>query len=95
MPLIINFFQSGGNKDYVIVGTDSGKITILEFDTTSNRFKPVHCEVYGKTGCRRIVPGQYLAADPKGRAIMIGMKLHYIIKSTYRNSAYHYYPRCY
>lgn len=22
--------------------------------------------------CRRIVPGQYLAADPKGRAVMLG-----------------------
>eukprot|EP00971_Amphidinium_carterae_P310188 6163780-Amphidinium_carterae.1 len=29
-------------------------------------------ETYGKTGCRRIVPGQYLAVDPKGRAVMIG-----------------------
>lgn len=28
-------------------------------------------ETFGKTGCRRIVPGQYLAADPQGRAIMI------------------------
>lgn len=29
-------------------------------------------ETYGKTGCRRIVPGEYLAADPKGRVILIG-----------------------
>lgn len=29
-------------------------------------------ETFGKSGCRRIVPGQYLAVDPKGRAIMIG-----------------------
>ena len=32
----------------------------------------VHQETFGKTGCRRIVPGQYLASDPKGRAFMIG-----------------------
>lgn len=32
----------------------------------------VHQETFGKSGCRRIVPGQYLAIDPKGRAIMIG-----------------------
>lgn len=32
----------------------------------------VHQETFGKSGCRRIVPGQYLAVDPKGRAIMIG-----------------------
>lgn len=32
----------------------------------------VHQETFGKSGCRRIVPGQYLAVDPKGRAVMIG-----------------------
>ena len=62
----------GANKDYVIIGSDSGKITIIEYDTSKNDWKSVHCEAFGKTGCRRIVPGQYLAADPKGRAIMIG-----------------------
>ncbi|KAJ3040626.1 Splicing factor 3B subunit 3 [Rhizophlyctis rosea] len=39
--------------------------------------------MFGKSGCRRIVPGQYLAADPKGRAVMIGaiekQKLVYIL----------------
>lgn len=32
----------------------------------------VHQETFGKSGCRRIVPGQYLAIEPKGRAVMIG-----------------------
>jgi len=36
-----------------------------------NQFKKVHQETFGKSGCRRIVPGQYLATDPKGRACMI------------------------
>ena len=36
-------------------------------------FRQIHQETFGKSGCRRIVPGQYLAVDPKGRAIMIGM----------------------
>lgn len=34
-------------------------------------------------GCRRIVPGQYLACDPRGRAVMVGavekQKLVYIL----------------
>lgn len=38
---------------------------------SDRQLKAVHIETYGKTGCRRIVPGQYLAADPQGRAIMI------------------------
>lgn len=43
----------------------------------------MHQETFGKSGCRRIVPGQYLAVDPKGRAVMIGavekQKLVYIL----------------
>ena len=39
--------------------------------------------ISGKSGCRRIVPGQYQAIDPKGRAVMIGavekQKLVYIL----------------
>ncbi|RYH29491.1 hypothetical protein EON65_08345 [archaeon] len=62
----------GANRDYVVVGSDAGKISILDFDATVQEWKVVHCETFGKTGCRRIVPGQYIAADPKGRALMIG-----------------------
>ena len=57
--------------DYIIVGSDSGRIVILEYNPTKNVFDKVHQETYGKSGCRRIVPGQYLAIDPKGRAVMI------------------------
>jgi len=32
----------------------------------------MHEETFGRTGMRRVVPGQYLAADPKGRAVLIG-----------------------
>ena len=55
-----------------MVGSDSGRIVILEFELDSNRFVKIHQETFGKTGVRRIVPGEYLATDPKGRAIMIG-----------------------
>ncbi len=57
-----------------MVGSDSGKISILEFEPTNNEWKTLHVEPFGKTGVRRIVPGQYLASDPKGRAIMIGKR---------------------
>ena len=58
--------------DYVVVGSDSGRIVILEYNSAKNVFERVHQETFGKSGCRRIVPGQYLAVDPKGRALMIG-----------------------
>ena len=59
------------------MGSDSGRIVILEYIKDGNYFKKIHQETFGKSGCRRIVPGQYMAADPKGRACMIGeMPLH-------------------
>ena len=55
----------------MVVGSDSGRIVILEYNPQKNVFEKVHQEPFGKSGCRRIVPGQYLAVDPKGRAVMI------------------------
>ncbi|XP_050056408.1 splicing factor 3B subunit 3 isoform X3 [Aphis gossypii] len=79
---LMSFRQSGGTKDYIVVGSDSGRIVILEYLPSKNILDKVHQETFGKSGCRRIVPGQYLAIDPKGRAIMIGavekQKLVYI-----------------
>ena len=63
-----SFRLTGGSKDYIIVGTDSGRIVILEYMPSKNIFERVHMETFGKSGCRRIVPGQYLAIDPKGKA---------------------------
>lgn len=44
------FRQTGEHKDYVAVGSDSGRIVILEFDGVKNRFVKVHQETFGKTG---------------------------------------------
>uniref|UniRef100_T1J553 Splicing factor 3B subunit 3 n=1 Tax=Strigamia maritima TaxID=126957 RepID=T1J553_STRMM len=80
---LMAFRLTGGTKDYIVVGSDSGRIVILEYNPTKNCFERVHQETFGKSGCRRIVPGQYLAIDPKGRAVMIGavekQKLVYIL----------------
>jgi hypothetical protein len=50
---------------------------------TRLRVTQIHQETYGKSGSRRIVPGQYLAVDPKGRAVMIAAveksKLVYVL----------------
>jgi splicing factor 3B subunit 3 len=77
------FRLTGGSKDYIVVGSDSGKFSVLEYDTKLNRLVVVQEETFGKSGCRRVVPGQYLATDPKGRAVMIAalekQKLVYIM----------------
>lgn len=68
---LATFRLPGGNRDYLIVGSDSGRIVILFYDTKTNAFYKVHQETFGRSGCRRAVPGQYVAVDPKGRACMI------------------------
>ncbi len=72
-----------GSADYMIVGSDSGRITILEYVPAQNRFNRIHLETFGKSGIRRVIPGQYLAVDPKGRACLIASveknKLVYVL----------------
>lgn len=73
--------------DYVIIGSDSGRIAIIEYVPSKNQFNRIHLETFGKSGSRRVVPGQYLAVDPKGRACLIASieknKLVYVLN---RNS---------
>lgn len=66
------FRLTGAQRDYVIIGSDSGRIVILDYNKDKSVFTKVHQETFGRSGCRRIVPGQYVAADPKGRACVIG-----------------------
>ncbi|KAJ5416211.1 hypothetical protein N7465_004906 [Penicillium sp. CMV-2018d] len=81
------FRVAGSNKDYIIIGSDSGRITIIEYVPSQNRFNRIHMETFGKSGVRRVVPGQYLAVDPRGRACLIASveknKLVYVLN---RNS---------
>ncbi|KAI9624212.1 hypothetical protein KEM48_009110 [Puccinia striiformis f. sp. tritici PST-130] len=80
---LTSFRLTGATKDYIILGSDSGRIIVLEFDPSTNSFIKLHQETYGKSGARRVVPGQFLATDPKGRAVMIAAmeksKLVYIL----------------
>ncbi|KAJ3129733.1 Splicing factor 3B subunit 3 [Physocladia obscura] len=74
--------------DYLVVSSDSGRVVVLEYNPAKNIFDKVHQETFGKSGYRRVIPGQFLATDPKGRAICIGavekQKLVYIMN---RNSS--------
>ncbi|KAG9239240.1 CPSF A subunit region-domain-containing protein [Amylocarpus encephaloides] len=84
---IAAFRLAGSNKDYIIIMSDSGRITVIEFVPAQNRFNRLHLETFGKSGVRRVIPGQYLAVDPKGRACLTASleknKLVYVLN---RNS---------
>uniref|UniRef100_A0A803M5Z5 Splicing factor 3B subunit 3 n=1 Tax=Chenopodium quinoa TaxID=63459 RepID=A0A803M5Z5_CHEQI len=69
---LTQFRLTGSHKDYIVVGSDSGRIVILEYNKITNSFDKIHQETFGKSGCRRVVPGQFSGVDPKGRAAMVG-----------------------
>jgi splicing factor 3B subunit 3 len=60
----------GHSRDLLVVTSDSGRLSFLKF--TGTRFERLSLESFGKAGIRRTVPGEYVATDPAGRAVMIG-----------------------
>ncbi|KAF2740759.1 pre-mRNA-splicing factor rse1 [Polyplosphaeria fusca] len=83
---IEKFRLTGGTKDMIALSTDSGRLVTLEYVADENILKPVHFETFGKSSIRRVVPGEYLAVDPRGRAIMVASleknRLVYILTRT-------------
>lgn len=63
------FRLPGDSQDYLVIGSDSGRISILKWQ--GGDWRRVHLETFGRSGVRRTVPGEYVASDPRGRAIMI------------------------
>lgn len=61
----------GATKDLILLTSDSGMLSIIEYDSSHNKFIPIKNETYYKTGIRRISPGDYISVDPKGRAVML------------------------
>ncbi|POW17959.1 hypothetical protein PSTT_00061 [Puccinia striiformis] len=56
---------------------------VLKFNPSTNSLIKLHQETCGKSVAGRVVPGQFLATNPKGRAVMIAAmeksKLVYIL----------------
>lgn len=91
---IAGFRLAGMTKDYILATSDSGRLSILEFVISPTpHFESLYQEVFGKSGSRRIVPGQFLAVDPKGRSCLVGSlektKLVYVLN---RNTEGKLYP---
>ncbi|KAK5707950.1 pre-mRNA-splicing factor rse1 [Elasticomyces elasticus] len=85
---VTSFRIPGTATDQLVIASDSGRISLVNYDAGKNQFKRVHLETFGKSGVRRTVPGQYLASDPRGRCCMLASaeknKVVYIVN---RNSA--------
>ncbi|KAH9992487.1 CPSF A subunit region-domain-containing protein [Russula vinacea] len=64
---LASFRLTGGTKDYAIVGSDSGRIVILDYDPRTSSFVKVHQETFGKSGARRIGRAVMIAAVEKSK----------------------------
>ncbi|KAJ2890395.1 pre-mRNA-splicing factor rse1, partial [Coemansia aciculifera] len=73
----------GSTKDLIVLASDSGGMALLEYMDPSRGFVAVQKHEFGRSGLRRLVAGQYVAADPRGRAVMLAAversKLVYIV----------------
>lgn len=90
---------TGSKRDAVGIVSDSGALSVIDFSTSDEAGgnnvivtpKLLHCPTYGNTGCRRGTPGQYLAADPKGRALLVAAvekrKLIYVLNRDSTNQS--------
>lgn len=70
---IRNYRPLGSQKDLLIMTSDSGNLTLVEFFEEKDKFqlKVIFNETYFKTGCRRISPGARIEVDVKGRGIFL------------------------
>ena len=59
-------------KDLLVLTSDSGYLTILEFDLESNILKPIINQKFGNNGFQKEIPGQYLQISPDNHYIAIG-----------------------
>lgn len=80
------FRMLGSTKDLVIMSSDSGRVTVLEYIQESpghGGWAKLHQETVGRSGTRRTVPSLHLAADSQGRAFMLascdGQKLAFTL----------------
>uniref|UniRef100_A0A0G4ICA2 Cleavage/polyadenylation specificity factor A subunit N-terminal domain-containing protein n=1 Tax=Chromera velia CCMP2878 TaxID=1169474 RepID=A0A0G4ICA2_9ALVE len=71
-------FPKSGLCDCLLVGTDTGRVVILQYMGTESAASPggafvvVHQEGPGRApAMQRFVPGPFLAVDPRGRGIMV------------------------
>lgn len=87
---VANFKIAGSGKDYLAMTSDSGNLSILELDLPNEKFIALFNEPYHKSGIRRLSPGQELAVDSKGRAILATAlernKLCYVLNRDLENN---------
>ncbi|KAJ1719564.1 pre-mRNA-splicing factor rse1 [Coemansia erecta] len=78
------FRVPGGKQDHVALTCDNGALSILAYEPQQQRrFALVQHHEFARTGLRRGAAGEYVASDPRGRAVMVAgverAKLVYVV----------------
>ena len=61
----------GTTKDLLVVTADSGILSVLELNAETMRWVSLVQHPHSKNGLRRLTPGEYLCAEPRGRAVLL------------------------
>ncbi len=56
----------------MVLGSSSGMLSLLTWNRRDASFASTLSPSLGRSGCLRDVPGQYIAADPRGRCVFAG-----------------------
>lgn len=77
------------NKNFINCGSNSGGISFLKY-STNDTWINIFTHFFGRSGCRRVVPGYYICNDFKGRVCIIAaiekLRFVYIIDYDSKNS---------
>ena len=60
-------------KDLLVISSDSGCLSIVEYDNEKNAMKCIYLYKYGRPGCVSDTPGQYLRISPDYHYICVCM----------------------
>lgn len=63
--------QEQQETDYLVIGSDSGNIPVLQYKPATKEWSKILEEPFGKSGARRVTPGQFVAREPSGKAILV------------------------
>ncbi|AIB09828.1 splicing factor 3b (nucleomorph) [Lotharella oceanica] len=77
------------NKNLINCGSNTGGISFLKY-SNNNTWVNIFTHFFGRSGCRRIVPGYHICNDLKGRACIITaiekLRFVYIINHKFKDS---------
>ena len=69
---LATFRVTGGEVDYLLVGSDAGTFSVLAYEASPSggAFVRTHAEPHSRSGLRREGAGAYVAGEARGRAAM-------------------------